>query len=70
VEIEHWKCSQLLRAKQVKHNESFQESEMTFSDHDQETPQESNAVLSEDEICFSFDNETPETLEPKNGART
>ena len=41
---------------------SSQESNTTFSDHEQKTLQESSANLSEEEMCFSVDNDTPKTL--------
>ena len=63
VELEHWKRSQLLRVKRVKQDENLHESDTTFSNQEQETPQESNLDVSEEERYFSVDNDTPESLE-------
>ena len=63
VELEHWKRSQLLRAKRVKQDENLHESDTTFGNQEQETPQESNLDLSEEERYFSVDNDTAESLE-------
>lgn len=62
VELQHWKRSQLLRVKRVKQDERLHESDTTFSNQEQETPQESNLDLSEEERYFSVD-DTPETRE-------
>ena len=53
VELEHWKRSQLLRAKRVKQDENLHESNTTFGNQEQETPQESNLDLSEEDRMMS-----------------
>lgn len=51
-----------MRVKRVKQDERLHESDTTFSNQEQETPQESNLDLSEEERYFSVD-DTPETRE-------
>lgn len=69
MEIEHWKRSQLLRVKQVKddeRDECFQESDETLSDYELDSPQETNVDLNKEEMGYSLDNDTPESLEQEN----
>lgn len=47
-------------------DECFQESDETLSDYELDSPQETNVDLNKEEMGFSPDNDTPESLEQEN----